>query len=196
MVNDNDSKFTKTDQKIKIGNRERIIYKGSRGGKYIKDNGKYVNIRNRIKKGGAYEDGDVKMIDAFDYDELDKIDKFNLEPTKDQSEKISSLYKRLFEFDIYKPNDEEYSKILESAIHELKKILYKRPHKYIKDTTYTIDNFLSILNRGIPFSSDNYVWIRENTAFSSQIYLIQKDINEKIPVKIITLKNIYKNINI
>lgn len=35
----------KSDEKIKIGNRNAVVYIGQRGGKYVKIKGEYVNIR-------------------------------------------------------------------------------------------------------------------------------------------------------
>lgn len=46
VANDNDLKFTKTDERIQFGKREAVIYIGQRGAKYIKNKGEYVNIRN------------------------------------------------------------------------------------------------------------------------------------------------------
>jgi hypothetical protein len=40
----------KTDEKIKIGNRNAVVYIGQRGGKYVKIKGEFVNIR---KVGGG-----------------------------------------------------------------------------------------------------------------------------------------------
>lgn len=42
----------KTAEKILIGKRLAVIYVGSRGGKYIKKDGKFVPLRNFVKKGG------------------------------------------------------------------------------------------------------------------------------------------------
>ena len=37
--------YKKTNDKIKVGKREAVIYKGQRGGKYIKQKGLYINIK-------------------------------------------------------------------------------------------------------------------------------------------------------
>ena len=42
-------KYTKTPEKLKIGNRNHVIYVGSRGAQYIKKNNSYINIRT-LKK--------------------------------------------------------------------------------------------------------------------------------------------------
>jgi hypothetical protein len=40
------AKCTPTKQKIRVGSVERIVYQGPRGGKYIRKNGEYFNIKN------------------------------------------------------------------------------------------------------------------------------------------------------
>jgi hypothetical protein len=41
--------YTKTDKKIKIGNRQHCIYLGARGAKYVKMDGKFKSL-NSLKK--------------------------------------------------------------------------------------------------------------------------------------------------
>jgi hypothetical protein len=40
------TKYTPTKQKIRIGSVERVVYQGPRGGKYIRKNGQYLNIKS------------------------------------------------------------------------------------------------------------------------------------------------------
>jgi hypothetical protein len=47
---DNTKKFTKTDKKVKVNNREAVVYGGQRGGEYVKMGGEFVNVRNINKK--------------------------------------------------------------------------------------------------------------------------------------------------
>jgi len=46
-------KYNKTNDKIKVGNRDAVVYEGQRGGKYVKIKNEYVNIRNLNKKRGG-----------------------------------------------------------------------------------------------------------------------------------------------
>jgi hypothetical protein len=39
----------RTEQKVMIGKKERVVYKGVRGGKYVKWNGKYVTVAEAKK---------------------------------------------------------------------------------------------------------------------------------------------------
>jgi len=47
---DKAKKYTKTDKKVKIGNRDAIVYGGQRGGEYVKMGGEYINVRNITKE--------------------------------------------------------------------------------------------------------------------------------------------------
>jgi endonuclease YncB( thermonuclease family) len=57
--------YTKTDQKVKIGNRDAVVYKGQRGGRYIKKGGEFVAL-SKIQSGGAwpFDSPDKKLRDA------------------------------------------------------------------------------------------------------------------------------------
>jgi hypothetical protein len=40
----------KTEKKVKIGNRECVVYEGSRGGKYVRMNNKFVPLKEAKKQ--------------------------------------------------------------------------------------------------------------------------------------------------
>ena len=43
-------KYKKTGQKVKVGNRDRVVYEGVRGGKYVKMNGGMKSLKS-LEKG-------------------------------------------------------------------------------------------------------------------------------------------------
>jgi hypothetical protein len=43
-------KYKKTGQKVKVGNRDRVVYEGVRGGKYVKMNGGMRSLKS-LEKG-------------------------------------------------------------------------------------------------------------------------------------------------
>ena len=49
MVNQNNIK--KTNEKVKVGNRNAVLYIGQRGGKYIKVKGQFVKYNNKMQNG-------------------------------------------------------------------------------------------------------------------------------------------------
>jgi len=42
-------KCTKSNEKVKVGNRTYVVYLGSRGGKYVRMGGKYVSLASMRK---------------------------------------------------------------------------------------------------------------------------------------------------
>ena len=56
MVNQNNIK--KTNEKVKVGNRNAVLYIGQRGGKYIKVKGEYVKYNKKLQKGKGEGDLD------------------------------------------------------------------------------------------------------------------------------------------
>ena len=99
MVNQNNIK--KTNEKVKVGNRNAVLYIGQRGGKYIKVKGEYVKYNKKIQNGKGFNESQVPTLKSLAKNTLKKeISKELLytDPTperKEELDEITELMKRM-----------------------------------------------------------------------------------------------------